>query len=192
MVQIVGRDKRYSPPRDSMALFRFDNGAKIWDQWYAEDGEEATQFRGIAYCPASKIVVAVKHSGEVTAFNVKPVHSKEDSTSLSRGDRHRVYSPLTVGDVDGDAVPVSDQDAVTGYQVLSCEEKTVTMLLTTARGTTVQHTVTRSDSSGKIESQCRLVGRRGTRSSVECSLVGCDSSCVSPRCRDARGGSGSP
>ncbi len=161
MISIIGRDNRYSPPRDSMALFRFDDAAKIWDQWYAEDGEEGTQFRGIAYCPASRLVMAVEPSGQVTAMNAKPIHVKGDSASLSRGDRHRTFSPLTVGDVEGDAVSASDQDAVTGFEILSCEEKTITALITTTRGTTTQLTISREDSSGKIQSSTVWIAEEG-------------------------------
>jgi len=161
MIRIVGRDNRYSPPRDSMALFRFDASANIWDQWYAEDGDEETQFRGIAYCPASKLAVASQHSGKVTALNVKPIHTRSDSASLSRGDRHRAFSPLSVGDVAGEPVSFSDQDAVTGYEVLSCEEKSMTVLLTTTRGTTIHQTVSRNDATGKIESNVVWMAEEG-------------------------------
>ena len=189
MISIIGRDNRYSPPRDSMALFRFDDTTKIWDQWYAEDGEEGTQFRGIAYCPASKLVVAVEPTGHVTAMNAKPIHVKGDSASLSRGDRHRTFSPLTVGDVEGDTVAASDQDAVTGFEMLSCEEKTITGLITTTRGTTTQLTVSRDDSSDKIRVKCSLDCGRGLGSGIGCSLVGCDASCFGSRCGYGRGGS---
>lgn len=161
MISIIGRDNRYSPPRDSMALFRFDDTAKIWDQWYAEDGEEGTQFRGIAYCPASKLVVAVEQSGQVTAMNAKAIDFKGDSSSLSRGDRHRAFSPLTVSDVEGDTVPGSDQDAVTRFELLSCEENTVTVLITTTRGTTTQLTISREDRSGKLQSSAGWIAEEG-------------------------------
>ena len=152
MIRVVGRDNRYSPARDSMALFRFDGTTNIWDQWYAEDGDEETQFRGIAYCPVKKLVVALEHSGKVNAFNVKPVRPHNESDRLSRGERHHEFSPLTIGHVVGDSVSISERDAVTGYQVLSCEEKSMTILLTTAMGTTVQQTVSRNDESGNMES----------------------------------------
>lgn len=162
MIQIVGQDNRYSPPRTSMALFRLDASTSIWDQWYAEDGEEETQFRGIAYCPDSKLVVAIEQSGQVTALNAKVVEPQKDSASLSRKSRHRAFSPLSAADVDDDAViSLSEDDAVTGYSVLSCEEKSMTVLLTTERGTTIQQTLTRNDSSGKIESTMDWTSEEG-------------------------------
>ena len=146
MMRIVGRDNRYPTPRDTMALFRYD-GAGIWDQWYAAQGDEETMFSGIAHCPESNLVAVVER-GELTAFTVMTIEAKNSNERLTRGERHRQFSPLFPVDVNADSISLSEDDAVTGYEVLSCEANSMTILLTTAMGTTVQQTVSLNEKGG--------------------------------------------
>lgn len=146
MMRIVGRDNRYPTPRDTMALFRYD-GAGTWDQWYAAEGDEETMFSGIAHCPMSNLVAVVER-GEVAAFTVMTIEVKNGDGRLTRGERHRQFSPLFPVDVSGDSISLSEDDAVTGYEVLSCDANSMTTFLTTAMGTTVQQTVSRNEKGG--------------------------------------------
>jgi hypothetical protein len=92
--------------------------------------------------------VAVVKRGEVVAFHVKPIETKTGVERLSRGERHRQFSPLIPVDVSGDSVHVREGDAVTDFHVISCDSNSLTALLTTTRGTTVQQTVSRNEDGG--------------------------------------------
>mmetsp|Transcript_21984 Transcript_21984/g.32471 ORF Transcript_21984/g.32471 Transcript_21984/m.32471 type:complete len:1028 (-) Transcript_21984:53-3136(-) len=112
IIRVRGSDDRYSPAKVSVAFFNSDSGT-VWKQWHGE--EEASQFEGINYCPAAKLMLAFS-KGSLLAFDT--------STSTS---------PLK-------SLKVKDETNaknVISSEIISCDESSVSLLVTTSSLTTM-------------------------------------------------------
>lgn len=133
LLRITGVDNRYSPPRSSVGLFRF-NGKDFWDQWYAIDGSEETQFRAMGYCPEASLVFTLQQDASINPYHVGNI-AVEEGGRLTRSERHQKNSPLTQIQVDGDS-SLSLTDDISGIFVLACKADSATFFVTTTMGST--------------------------------------------------------
>ena len=134
LLRVKAVNSRYSPPRFSTGLFRFD-GKESWDQWYDTDGSEETNSGAIGYCPHAFLVFSFNdQDASMTAYHVGAIPSQEHGR-LTRDERHRRYSPLTPIQVEGEVISVTDD--ISGLFVLVCNANSATFLVTTKMGTTV-------------------------------------------------------
>ena len=132
LLRITGIDNRYSPPRSSVALFRF-NGKDFWDQWYAIDGSEETQFGTVGYCPEASLAFTLQQDASINTYHVGNI-ALEEGGRLTRSERHRKNSPLTLIQVDGDILSLKDD--ISHLFVIACKADSATFFVTTTMGST--------------------------------------------------------
>ena len=140
LLRVTGFDDRYTPPKYSVGLFRFD-GKESWDQFYNVEGTEETTFGAVGYCAAANLAFSFAQDASLTAYHVGNI-VETDGARLTRGDRHRQNSPLTPIQVDGSVLSVMDDIASTS--VLSCTQNAAIILLTTKMGTTAAVVLTKT------------------------------------------------
>jgi hypothetical protein len=124
VLRAVGKDNRYSPAKQTVALFRY-NDKNDWEQLHG--GNPETQFEGAAYCSASHLLLAA---------------SKETLFALDTSSKKNLIKA-----VGGLIIP---QD-IASMDIVSCKAKSTSILIASARLTTQLITLTYKNNAAEAD-----------------------------------------
>jgi ER membrane protein complex subunit 1, C-terminal len=143
MIEAKGVDRRFSPVKETSAIFRFDDwGMNGWQQLYGLDERDTTQNHAIVYCDKAELVVALSLDSILKLWRHDTMASHDlqvEMTSETADDMRKRISPLQAMSFSGDS-GVLKGESVDIFKVVSCTKDEMSILAATPSGTTTQLT----------------------------------------------------